>query len=167
MKKLFLLFVAALTNMGCATSEERAAREAEHMQKVKAAVGTQQYKISMREMTPLRSTPITLTGMYYLKVDGNEISTDLPYLGRDDVPHFKTRGERKFDRSIILRTQMEGYNLTLMPKQKAGLITFSAKSGSDAYSFNIQVMSDGLAKVTLRPEGKDEIKYEGYVDPIK
>jgi len=121
----------------------------------------------MREMTPLRSTPITLTGMYYLKVDGNEISTDLPYLGRDDVPHFKTRGERKFDRSIILRTQMEGYNLTLMPKQKAGLITFSAKSGSDAYSFNIQVMSDGLAKVTLRPEGKDEIKYEGYVDPIK
>ena len=85
MKKLFLLFVAALTIVGCATSEERAAREAEHMQKVKAAVGTQQYKISMREMTPLRSTPITLTGMYYLKVDGNEISTDLPYLGRDDA----------------------------------------------------------------------------------
>ncbi len=167
MKKLLLLLVAVLTIVGCATPEERAAREAEHMQKVKAAVGSQQYKINMREMTPLRSSSITLTGMYYLKIDGNEISTDLPYLGRDDVPHFKTRGERKFDRTIILHTQMEGYNLTLMPKQKSGLITFSAKSGSDTYGFNIQIGSDGLAKVTLRPEGKDEIRYEGYVEPTK
>ena len=164
MKKLFLLLVAVLTIVGCATPEERAAREAEHMQKVKNAVGSQQYRISIREMTPLRSSPINVSGMYYLKVNGNEVSTDLPYLGRDDVPHFKTRAERKFDREIIIRTQMEGYNLSLIPKQKAGLITFSAKDGNDDLNFNIQISSSGEAKITLRPESKDEIKYEGYVE---
>lgn len=164
MKQLLLLLVAALTIVGCATPEERAAREAEHMQKVKAAVGSQQYKISMREMTPLRSTPIDISGMYYMKVNGNEVTTDLPYLGRDDVPHFKTRGERKFDRKIQIRTQMEGYNLALMPKQKAGLVTFKAKDGGDDLDFNIQISSDGRAKVTLKPEGRDEIRYDGYID---
>ncbi len=164
MKKLLLLLVAALTIVGCATPEERAAREAEHMQKVKTAVGTQQYKINMREMTPLRSSSINISGIYYLKVDGNEVTTELPYLGRDDVPHFKTRGERKFDRTIRIRTKMEGYNLSLIPNQKIGLITFKAKDGGDELKFNIQISSSGQAKVTLTPEGRDEIRYEGYVE---
>ena len=96
--------------------------------------------------------------------NGNEVSTDLPYLGRDDVQRFKTRAERKFDREIIIRTQMENYNLTLLPKEKSGLITFSAKDGNDELKFNIQVSSGGQAKIILTPEGKDEIRYEGYVE---
>ena len=158
------MLVAALTMVGCATQEERAAREAAHMEKVKAAIGNQQYKIGIREMTPLRSSPINVSGIYYLKVNGNEVSTDLPYLGRDDVQRFKTRAERKFDREIIIRTQMENYNLTLLPKEKSGLITFSAKDGNDELKFNIQVSSGGQAKIILTPEGKDEIRYEGYVE---
>ena len=167
MKKLFLLLVTALTIVGCATSEERAARQAEHMEKVKAAVDGQQYKINMREMRPLRSSSIHLSGMNYLKVNGNEVSTDLPYLGRDDVPHFKTRGELKFDSRILIRTQMEGYNLTLIPKEKAGLITFSARNGSENCNFNIRIYSDGQVKVILRPEKRDEVAYEGYIEPSK
>ena len=165
MKKLFLLLVAALTIVGCATSEERAARQAEHMEKVKAAVDGQQYKINMREMIPLRSSSIPLSGMNYLKVNGNEVSTDLPYLGRDDIPHFKTRGELRIDSRIQIRTQMEGYNLALIPKEKSGLITFSARNGGENCSFNIRIFSDGRVKVTLRPEKRDEISYEGYVEP--
>ena len=159
MKKLFLLLVAAMTIVGCATSEERAARQAEHMEKVKAAVDGQQYKINMREMIPLRSSSIHLSGMNYLKVNGNEVSTDLPYLG--------TRGELKFDTRILIRTQMEGYNLTLIPKEKAGLITFSARNGAENCSFNIRIYSDGQVKVILRPEKRDEIAYEGYIEPSK
>lgn len=167
MKKLFLLLVAALTIVGCATSEERAARQAEHMEKVKAAVDGQQYKINMREMIPLRSSSIPLSGMNYLKVNGNEVSTDLPYLGRDDIPHFKTRGELRIDSRIQIRTQMEGYNLALIPKEKSGLITFSARNRGENCSFNIRIFSDGHVKVTLRPEKRDEISYEGYVEPSK
>ena len=81
-----------------------------------------------------------------------------------NMPHFKSRAERKFDREIIIRSQMEGYNLALMPKQKVGVITFTAKDGNDDLKFNIQISSSGEAKVTLSPEGKDEIRYSGYVE---
>lgn len=167
MKKLFLLFVVAMTIVGCATSEERAARQAAHMEKVKAAVGTQQYRISLRSMTPLRSGSITLPGTYYLKVNGNEVTTDMPYLGRDDIRHFKTRSEMRFDSKIEIRgQQMENYSLALMPKEKCGVITFKASNkGEDCY-FNIQIPGDGHAKILVRPEKRDEIRYEGYVEPL-
>ncbi len=166
MKKLLLLFVVAMTVVGCITSEERAARQAAHMEKVKAAVGSQQYKISLRTMIPLRSSSINLSGIYYLKVNGNELTTEMPYLGRDDVPHFKTRGERKFDRKIDIRGQMENYLLTLMPKEKCGIITFKANNMGEDHSFNIQINSNGQAKILVKPDRRDEIRYEGYVDPI-
>ncbi len=167
MKKLLLLFVAALTLAGCISAEERAARLAEHMEKVKAAVGHQQYKISLRSMTPMRSGSITLSGAYYLKVTGNELTTEMPYLGRDDIPHFKTRGERRFDRMIEIRGEMENYNLALVPTEKAGVITFKASNKGEDCTFNIRISSDGMAKILVQPDRKDEIRYEGYVDPIK
>lgn len=127
MKKLLLFFVVAMTLIGCATSEERAARQAAHMEKVKAAVGNQQYRISLRSMTPLRSTPISLSGLYYLKVNGNEVMSDMPYLGREDVPHFKTCSEMRFDSRIELSGQMENYILTLVPKEKNRHYHFQGK----------------------------------------
>lgn len=167
MKKLLFMFLAALTIAGCATPEERAARQAERMQQVKQAVGSQQYKISVREMTPLRNNPINVSGMYFIKVVGNEVTCDLPYLGRDDVPHFKTRGERRFDRKIQFSAPMQGYNLSLMPKKEAGLITFTTLDGGEKLSFNIQVSSGGSAKVIVKPESRDEIRYEGDVVAVK
>ena len=166
MKKLFLLFVAAMTIVGCATSEERAARLAANMEKIKAAVGNQQYRISLRSMTPLRSGSITLPGTYYLKVNGNEITTEMPYLGRDDIPHFKTRSQMRFDSMIEIRGQMENYLLAHEPEEKCGVITFKASNkGEDCY-FNIQIPGDGHAKILVRPEKRDEIRYEGYVEPL-
>ncbi len=166
MKKLLMLFVVAMTIVGCITSEERAARQAAHMEKVKAAVGGLQYKVSLRTMIPMRSNSINLPGTFYLKVNGNELSTDMPYLGRDDIPHFKTRGELRFDTKIEIRGQMENYLLTLLPKEKSGVITFKAKYMGEDYSFNIRITSDGKAKILLKPERRDEIRYEGYVEPI-
>lgn len=166
MKKLLLFFVVAMTLIGCATSEERAARQAAHMEKVKAAVGNQQYRISLRSMTPLRSTPISLSGLYYLKVNGNEVMSDMPYLGREDVPHFKTRSEMRFDSRIELSGQMENYILTLVPKEKTGIITFKARNKGEECVFKINIYSDGQARILVKPESRDEIKYEGYVDPI-
>ena len=42
MKKLIVMMVAALMIVACATPEERAARQAENLKMVKAAVGNQQ-----------------------------------------------------------------------------------------------------------------------------
>ena len=95
MKKLMLLFVGALLMVACATPEERAARQAENLKMVKAAVGSQQYKINVSSMKPMRGTSTTVMGRW-LKIDGNTVDCSLPYVGRDDIPHMKTRGEVTF-----------------------------------------------------------------------
>ena len=102
MKKLLLLFVGALLMVACATPEERAARQAENLKMVKAAVGSQQYKINVSSMKPMRGTYTTVMGRW-LKIDGNTVDCSLPYVGRDDIPHMKTRGEIRMIRLIRLR----------------------------------------------------------------
>ena len=98
-----LLFVGALLMVACATPEERAARQAENLKMVKAAVGNQQYKITINSMRPMRGTNTTVMGRW-LKIDGNNVDCYLPYVGRDDAPHMKTRGEIKSDAKLEFKT---------------------------------------------------------------
>ncbi len=162
MKKLMLLFVGALLMVACATPEERAARQAENLKMVKAAVGNQQYKITINSMTPMRGANTTVMGRW-LKIDGNNVDCYLPYVGRDDVPHMKTRGEIKSDAKLEFRTEMENYNLQYQPSKKCGVITFKASDMGDDYIFKIIVDNTGRARITVTPRDRDYINYEGSV----
>lgn len=53
--------VAVLLMTACATSEERAARQAENMKMLKASVGNQKYRISINQMTPKRGLSKTVS----------------------------------------------------------------------------------------------------------
>ena len=162
MKKLIVMMVAALMIVACATPEERAARQAENLKMVKAAVGNQQYKITINSMRPMRGTNTTVMGRW-LKVDGNNVDCYLPYVGRDDVPHMKTRGEIKSDAKLEFRTEMENYNLQYQPSKKCGVITFKASDMGDDYNFKIIVDNTGRARITVTPRDRDYINYEGSV----
>ena len=165
MKKLIVMMVAALMIVACATPEERAARQAENMKMVKAAVGNQQYKINVSEMKPLRGTSSTVMGRW-LKVDGNTVDCYLPYVGRDDAPHMKTRGEIKSDAKLEFRTEMENYNLQYQPSKKCGIITFKVSDMGDEYQFNINVDNTGRARIRVTPKDRDFIDYEGTVNSL-
>ena len=157
-----MFFVAALLMTACATPEERAAREAENLKVVKECVGAQRYKISVTSMTPMRSTSVPVTSRY-LTVDGDELNCYLPYAGRDDIPQMKTRGERRMDAKLELRTTIENYLLQLQPKKKSGVVMFKAKSGGDEMKFTITIDNHGKARIHLEPEGRDYIDYDGTV----
>ena len=165
MKKLIVMMVAALMIVACATPEERAARQAENLKMVKAAVGNQQYKINVSEMKPLRGTSSTVMGRW-LKVDGNTVDCYLPYVGRDDAPHMKTRGEIKSDAKLEFRTEMENYNLQYQPSKKCGIITFKVSDMGDEYQFNINVDNTGRARIRVTPKDRDFIDYEGTVNSL-
>ena len=165
MKKLIVMMVAALMIVACATPEERAARQAENLKMVKAAVGNQQYKINVSEMKPLRGTSSTVMGRW-LKVDGNTVDCYLPYVGRDDAPHMKTRGEIKSDAKLEFRTEMENYNLQYQPSKKCGIITFKVSDMGDEYQFNINVDNTGRARIRVTPKDSDFIDYEGTVNSL-
>ena len=165
MKKLIVMMVAALMIVACATPEERAARQAENLKMVKAAVGNQQYKINVSQMKPLRGTSSTVMGRW-LKVDGNTVDCYLPYVGRDDAPHMKTRGEIKSDAKLEFRTEMENYNLQYQPSKKCGIITFKVSDMGDEYQFNINVDNTGRARIRVTPKDRDFIDYEGTVNSL-
>jgi len=162
MKNLLMLFVAVLLMAACATPEERAARQAENLKMVKASVGSQKYKISVRTMTPMRGMPVNVTNRWLI-VDSVKVDCSLPYAGRDDMPHLKTRGEIRMDSKIEFKGEVENYVLKYMPKKKSGVVTFTTKDGVDELKFSITIDNYGKARIRLTPEGRDYIDYEGSV----
>ena len=162
MKQFMLMIVAALLMVACATPQERAARQAENLKMVKAAVGNQQYRINITSMTPMRGTTTNVMGRW-LKIDGNTVDCSLPYIGRDDIPHMKTRAEVRMDSKLEFNAEVENYLLKLEPKKKRGIVTFSTRYGGDEYQFNIDVDNTGRARIRVTPEDRDFIDYEGNV----
>ena len=162
MKQFMLMMIAAFLMVACATPEERAARQAENLKMVKAAVGSQQYRINITSMRPMRGTTTNVMGRW-LKIDGNTVDCSLPYIGRDDIPHMKTRAEVRMDSKLEFRAEIQNYLLKLEAKKKRGIITFSTRYGSDEYQFNITVDNTGRAFIRVTPENRDFIEYEGNV----
>jgi len=162
MKKFILMMIAALLMVACATPEERAARQAENLKMVKAAVGTQQYRINVTSMRPMRGTTTNVMGRW-LKIDGNTVDCSLPYIGRNDIPHMKTRAEVRMDSKLEFNAEVQNYLLKLEAKKKRGIVTFSTRYGGDEYQFNITVDNTGRAFIRVTPENRDFIEYEGNV----
>ena len=165
MKQFMLMMIAAFLMVACATPEERAARQAENLKMVKAAVGTQQYKINVTSMRPMRGTTTNVMGRW-LKIDGNTVDCSLPYIGRNDIPHMKTRAEVRMDSKLEFRAEIQNYLLKLEAKKKRGIITFSTRYGSDEYQFNITIDNTGRAFIRVTPENRDFIDYEGNVNGL-
>jgi len=168
MKKSILLVATTAVMLlvtACATPEERAARQAENLKMVKECVGSQHYKISVTEMTPMRGTPVYVTNRY-LKIEGDKVDCSLPYVGREDIPHLKTRGEVRMDSKIEFRGDAEKYVLQLMPKKKSGVVTFTTRNGVEELKFSITIDNYGKAKIRMTPDSRDFIDYEGTVNAL-
>lgn len=165
MKQFMLMMIAALLMVACATPEERAARQAENLKMVKAAVGSQQYRINVTSMRPMRGTTTNVMGRW-LKIDGNTVDCSLPYIGRNDIPHMKTRAEVRMDSKLEFNAEVQNYLLKLEAKKKRGIVTFSTRYGGDEYQFNITVDNTGRAFIRVTPENRDFIEYEGSVNGL-
>lgn len=129
---------------------------------VKAAVGSQQYRINVTSMRPMRGTTTNVMGRW-LKIDGNTVDCSLPYIGRNDIPHMKTRAEVRMDSKLEFNAEVQNYLLKLEAKKKRGIVTFSTRYGGDEYQFNITVDNTGRAFIRVTPENRDFIEYEGNV----
>ena len=162
MKQFMLMMIAALLMVACATPEERAARQAENLKMVKAAVGSQQYRINVTSRRPMRGTTTNVMGRW-LKIDGNTVDCSLPYIGRNDIPHMKTRAEVRMDSKLEFNAEVQNYLLKLEAKKKRGIVTFSTRYGGDEYQFNSTVDNTGRAFIRVTPENRDFIEYEGNV----
>lgn len=164
MKKIIMMLMAALLVAACATltPEQKAARDAAIKEGVKSAVASQKFKINVISVTPMRGTNRSLSGAF-IKLDSTTVECFLPYAGRDDIPHMKTRGEMRMTSKIEIRGEVRDYLMGIDPVDERAVVSFTASDLGVDYKFTITIENTGSAKIHVDPDKRDYIDYEGYV----
>lgn len=164
MKKIIMMLMAALLVAACATltPEQKAARDAAIKEGVKSAVASQKFKINVTSVTPMRGTNRSLSGAF-IKLDSTTVECFLPYAGRDDIPHMKTRGEMRMTSKIEIRGEVRDYLMGIDPVDERAVVSFTASDLGVDYKFTITIENTGSAKIHVAPDKRDYIDYEGYV----
>ena len=173
MKKILSLVLCAGIIASCAwvmvacgisklTPEEKAARKAAEQERVKEAVIGRHYRINVTSMTPLRAETFYISGCW-IRIDSTMVDCSVPYMGLDDVPHFKTRGEMRMDSRLEFTAEMENYVVELQEDQSSMLVAFKTEFRGSDYKFQITIDNVNQASIRVIPEDRDEITYEGNV----
>ena len=164
MKKVFKKLMAALLVAACATltPEQKAASEAAIKEGVKTAVASQKFKINVTSVIPMRAANRSVSGPF-IKLDSTTVECYLPYVGRDDIPHMKTRGEMRMTSKIEIKSEMRNYLFAIDPNNERAVISFSASDLGVDYKFTITIENTGDTKIHVDPDKRDYIDYEGYV----
>ena len=172
MKKILSLVVCAGIIASCAmmmvscgisklTPEEKEARKAALQERVKEAVIGRHYRINVTSMTPLRAEPFDVPGGCWIKIDSAMVDCNIPYMGLDDFPHFKTRGEIRMDSRLEFTAATENYIVELDPNGQTTFVTFKTEFRGSDYTFQITIEDVNQARVRVIPQDRDEITYEG------
>ena len=150
-----LLAVAMLC--GCATSEERAARKAEQMRKVAAALNARDYKISVTQMHPMSGPSKPVTYGYSVEVRNDSLFSYLPYFGRAyNVPY---GGGKGLNFSAPIESYKEGVAKNGMRRIEIGLT-----NEEDTYLYMLEVFDSGSASVSVQARQREHISYSGNME---
>ncbi len=145
---------------GCASSEERAARAAEQVANVKAALTARNYKIAVSRMYPRSGAAKSVSYGYSVEVRNDSLFSYLPYFGRAfDVPYGGGKG-LNFDAPI------ESYNETQLENGKRH-IEIGLKNDEDTYLYTISVFDNGNSSIDVQSRRREPISYSGEMEFIK
>ena len=99
----------------------------------------------------------------FIKLDSTTVECFLPYAGRDDIPHMKTRGEMRMTSKIEIRGEVRDYLMGIDPADERAVVSFTASDLGVDYKFTITIENTGSVKIHVDPDKRDYIDYEGYV----
>ena len=154
--------LAAMALNGCATSKEKAAREAEQAERVKAALAERHYKIVVNSMADMsekdeKRSP-QLKSNYSLEVRNDSLISFLPHYGNNHILGEAGVGTR----GLILYEPISSYQEELTKKGKRH-IEISVEEEDDTLLFVIEVSANGNSSISLRSHGRERISYFGYI----
>ena len=152
---LTLLLVLVMFG-SCASSEERAAQKAEYARKVKIALDTRAYKISINRMLPMGGASKSVSYGYSIEVRNDSLFSYLPYFGRAyQVPSGGGKG-LKFDAPIIHYQEAKKNNGSRQ-------IDIELKNEEDEYTYHFSVFENGNSSIDVQSRQRDRISYSGEV----
>ena len=147
------MFVSSLLLVSCATQEERAARKAEQVQKVTAALNARKYIIDITRMIPSKG-PAKTVSSYSIEVRNDSLISYLPYIGRVySVPYGGGNG-------LNFSAPISNYKEST---KKNGMreIEISVTNSEDTYVYRLGVFDNGSSSLNVQSRQREQISYTG------
>ena len=162
-KYLISMACALLASMalnGCATLKEKAARETEQAERVKAALAERHYKIMVNAMADQSKNDENrspqLRNRYSLEVRNDSLISFLPQYGYNHILSEAGVGWR----GLILKEPISSYQEELTKKGKRQ-IEISVENDHDTLVFAIEVSAKGNSHINVRSHRRERISYSG------
>ena len=157
----FALLATMVLN-GCASSQEKAAKETEQAAKVKAALAEKHYKIVVNSMADLSKNDEQrspqLKSNFRLEVRNDSLISFLPQYGYNHI-----LGEAGVGwRGLILHEPISSYQEGLTKKGKRH-IEISVENDNDTLIFMIELSANGNSNISVRSRRRERISYSGYM----
>ena len=157
---LFIMLLLSGTLVSCATSEERAAQQAETALAVEKALADRHYRIIIQRMNPRRSSMVSLSYGYSLEVKGDTLVSYLPYYGRAfNVPYGGGKG-------LNFTERIRSYQSWRL-KKGGTHVELVVNNDEDTYLYMLDVFDNGRALLELQMQEREGISYDGDVDLSK
>lgn len=154
--------LAAMALNGCATSKEKAARETEQAERVKAALAERHYKIMVNAMADQSKNDENrspqLRNRYSLEVRNDSLISFLPQYGYNHILSEAGVGWR----GLILKEPISSYQEELTKKGKRQ-IEISVENDHDTLVFAIEMSANGHSYISVRSRRRERISYSGYM----
>ena len=151
--------ILTLLLMACATTAERAARQAETASAVRAALADRHYKITITQAYPLRGGSVNVSRDFYLEVRGDTLVSYLPYFGRAYRSTLGGINEKGLNFTETIRSYEQA-------KPKAGLtrIKMRVRNEEDSYVYTLDVFDNGKASIGVQAVERDNIHFDGDME---
>ena len=157
------VLLAAMVLNGCATSKEKAARNTEQAERVKAALAERHYKILVNSMADLSKNDEQrspqLKSNYSLEVRNDSLISFLPQYGYNQILSEAGVGWR----GLILYEPISSYYEELTKKGKRH-IEISVENDNDTLIFVIEVSANGNSNISVRSHRRERISFSGHME---
>ncbi len=162
MRKVLILLSMLVLFSACGTArltpEQKREQAARTAQLVNQRLDARTYRISVDYMYPLRGRGRAVTDNYSLTVDGNKVSSHLPYFGAAySVPY----GGGK---ALVFDDEIKDYSEDTSRADRRR-IQFSTDNGEDFIVYTVTVFDNGEADIHVNCRNRDDIRYRGTLYP--
>lgn len=151
---LLAAMAAVVTWSGCATSQERAERQAQLQAAVNELMGGRHWRIRITTMHSARYGVRRMSDGYCLEVKGDTLVSYLPYVGRVYHSGFYSSNGLDFEAPI------RSYRVS-RPKDKFFRAEVQVKLLDEVFDYVVDVYDSGQAQIRVRSLGREAVSFDG------
>ncbi len=166
MKKIFFLTLILLSAsvvfaQEMTRKERKAAQKAEQIEKTKALIESNAWQFDANTMLPTAGKSRTLSTNYNIKVEGEQLSSYLPYFGRAYRAEYGST-----DSPLIFESGISDYTVE-DGKKDSKVIKFKVSNKNDRLNYTLTVSENGSSTLFINSTDRQPISFHGELVEIE